>query len=463
MVSLNFKISNHLKIINIILLKIKKKWDKITFHSGFIKYITNTGWLFVGQILKMILAFVASAAIARHMGPEEFGLYNYVIAAISLIIPFANLGIQNVAKRDMISHPENKNAILGTCFTLNTISGTLLYCILLIYVLFISNNPTGGVALYIYLGSGLALIGFDHIDSWFQAQTRAKLSVKASLAVILLSTALKFIAIYQDRGIITFAAITCVELLVLTGIRIWIYLQEYGSIFHWNFNSKIAQSLIKECWPIFLTGIAVTIDVRIDQVMLGNMLDNSALGIYSAATKISGMWYFIPMLLCSSLYPAIVNARKADHKLYLYRLTKLGGFLAMISYLIIIFTCLFSDQIIKTIYGDAYSESSNILVIHTLTIAPIFIGAVIIQYINTEKKHNFMLLVSCIGAFTNFIFNVLLIPKFGAIGAAYANLISKGPLFYILLATIPSMREAFMVFTRSMLLGLSLAKISNKN
>ena len=74
-------------------------------------------------------------------------------------------------------------------------------------------------------------------------------------------------------------------------------------------SGKVARSLLRDSWPLILSGVLVSIYVNIDQVMIKHMIDEQAVGLYAIATRLSTAWYFIPIAITSSMFPAILNAK----------------------------------------------------------------------------------------------------------------------------------------------------------
>ncbi|MFZ2979126.1 MAG: oligosaccharide flippase family protein, partial [Candidatus Magasanikiibacteriota bacterium] len=75
---------------------IKTKFLEIWNHSGFQRYFKNTSWLFFSRIFILVLAFFISAYVARYLGPEEYGILNYIISFVGLFSFIPNLGMNNI-------------------------------------------------------------------------------------------------------------------------------------------------------------------------------------------------------------------------------------------------------------------------------------------------------------------------------------------------------------------------------
>ena len=220
------------KIKSLIQLKLK--------HAGFQKYLKNTSWLFGGQMLRMVLGLFVSVAVARYLGPEDFGLYNYILSVVALVGVLGQLGLKNIAKRELVQNPERKDEILGTCFVLNAAAGISLYVLLL---LGLTLNGAGEaperLGLYTLLGASLLLLPAQNIETWFQAQVRAKLSVVASMITLLVFAALKIAAIALGLPLLGFAYIHT-RGHHLGAIKWYFYHRHYGSVFLVHFHAIVS-------------------------------------------------------------------------------------------------------------------------------------------------------------------------------------------------------------------------------
>ena len=131
-----------------------------------------------------------------------------------------------------------------------------------------------------------------------------------------------------------------------------IYQLKNTDISNWKFNINISKTLLADSWPLMLSGIAVMLYMRIDQIMIKEMLGAEAVGNYSAAVKISEIWYFIPVVINSSLFPAILDAKKKNHRFYYKRLQQLFNMLVWTAVLIAIPISFFSEIIIGLLFGN---------------------------------------------------------------------------------------------------------------
>ena len=187
----------------------------------------------------------------------------------------------------------------------------------------------------------------------------------------------------------------------------------------------LAKKLLVRSWPLILSGFMIMIYMRIDQIMLGEMVNDYEVGTYSAALKLSEIWYIIPTIVCNSFFPSIIEAKKLGEATYLKKIQNLFDILFFISFGIAVIVGIFSDNIINILYGDQYKDAAIILSIHIWTAVFVFLGVGSSNFFIIENLQIKTFTRTALGAVINIVLNLVLIPKFFAIGAAVATLISQ--------------------------------------
>ena len=400
--------------------KAKKLYQDARNNAGFKKYFKNTSWLLGGQIFRMILGLLVSVAVARYLGPENFGLFNYVISIITLIGAVSQLGLQELAKREMVESPQKRNEIIGTCFVLNLFAGVISYSLML-WIVFMKSDNRVVIGLFALLGSQLLISSLNYVEVWFQSQIRSDLSVFASSITLATFAVLKIIAIMEGVGLIAFGYIFLLESLTLCSLQVYFYNKHFGSIFQWRLRCNKVRSFLKQSWPLTVSSLAVAIYMKIDQVMLGD----KAVGQYSVAVQISMVCYFIPTILAKSLFPAILNARCKNKELYYRRLQHYFDLNVGIAYTIAILLSSTAPWLVILLFGKTYEASWPILAIHSWSCLFVFLGVARGQYLTAEKLFKFSMTCTVTSAIVNIILNYLLIPNFAGSGAAVATLLSQ--------------------------------------
>jgi len=191
--------------------------------------------------------------------------------------------------------------------------------------------------------------------------------------------------------------------------------------------------------------------MKIDQVMLGQMIGDSEVGVYSAAVRISEIWYFIPGAIVSSVAPAIYAAKEKSESLYYQRIGQLLSLMTCISLAIALPMSFLSDKIIMVMFGSRYAEAGAILAVHIWTSLFVFMGLATSPWFIAEGLNHVSLGKTLFGAILNIILNLFLIPKYAGLGAAIATIISQAAAAFVCNAFDPRTQKIFKIQVRSLI------------
>lgn len=363
--------------------------------------------------------------VARYLGPEQFGLFSFASAFVGMFGAVAGLGLQSIVVRDVVRDPSCKEETLGTAAVLQLLGGSLAYGLVLGCIFWLRPDDTLAKFLVAILGSIMLFRFSDVALYWFESQVLSKYIVWVQNSCFLISAVIKVGLILSHAPLLAFAWATAAEALFVAVLIILMLGLRGPQLQQLRFSLLRAKTLLADSWPLLLSGLAIAFYMKIDQIMLGQMLGDGAVGVYSAAVRVSEVWYFIPSILTASVLPTIVRLRKANNIIYIEQLQNISTFLVWLAILLAICMTFVSDKVIFILFGSAYIESSSILMIHIWTSIFVFmgIGAGIFFTVNNFGKKFFHRTV--LGGMINIILNYLFIPVYGPSGAAIATLISQ--------------------------------------
>ena len=191
--------------------------------------------------------------------------------------------------------------------------------------------------------------------------------------------------------------------------------------------------------------------MRIDQIMINTMLGAREVGLYSAALRLSEVWYFFPMIISNSLFPALVNAKEKNVELYNSRLKYLYAGMTWVSIIIAVIMTVISPWLIDFLFGTEYVDAIPVLRIHIWSGIFVFIGVAGSKWLVNEGLQKYFSIFTAVGAVVNFILNYFFIPKFGIAGAAIATLVAQFFASYALHILFDKTRPNFWRMTTSFL------------
>ncbi|HUI44936.1 MAG TPA: flippase [Nitrospirota bacterium] len=385
------------------------------------KTISNAGWLLADNIIRLGFGLIVVIWLARYLGPDQFGLLSFAAAFVLLFSPLSTWGLDGIVVRNILLKPEATNETLGTTFALKLLGGFLATGLSLaaIYVL----HPDDSLKQWLIGITAAATVfqALDAVDFWFQSQIQSKYTVFAKNASFLVVVLVKIILIVIKAPLLAFAWAGLIEtFLGSIGLAI-AYKATGNSLAVWHASFVMAKRLLQDSWPLILSGIVGMIYLRIDQVMLGEMVSNEEVGIYSAAVRVAEAWYFVPMAVFSSVYPSVVEAKTMSDDLFYERLQRLYKFMAFIGYAVAVPASLLSGFLINILYGARYHRAGAMLAV--LVWAGLFVSIGVarssfLMSMNWTKLHFMTVLM---GSLLNVVLNLALIPLYGGMGASIAS------------------------------------------
>lgn len=397
---------------------------RLAHRPNLLKILENIGWLFFDKILRLGIGLGISIWLARYLGPERFGLLNFALAMATFFSALAVMGLRNIVVRDIVRHPDDAGTILGSAILLQTIGGITAYGLLIgtIYLL----RPDAIHAQLVVAIVGLMLIfKVGEVPKyWFEAQVQSKYAVFAENSMYLLSAGVKVTLILYEAPLIAIACAFTLDFMMIA-IGLFVMLAWKGiKIGNVGIHYQTTFDLLKNSWPLIFSSLAIMIYMKLDQLMLGQMVGDRAVGIYSAAVKVSEAWYFIAIAVCASVFPAILKARSINESLYYSRLQHLYDGMVALALLVAIPMTFLSSWLTYHLYGDQFISSGPVLAIHIWASIFVFLGVASGKWFIAENKQILTFYKTAAGAVSNILLNYFLIPILGGIGAALATILS---------------------------------------
>jgi O-antigen/teichoic acid export membrane protein len=389
------------------------------------KIFENSGWLLGDKLSKLFPGIIVMALIARHLGPEQFGIWSYALALTTIVGNLSILGTDRTVVKELVNNPDRQPAIVATMIMLRLAASALAVAICVVFILAVKGNNK--VFLYCTILSGVLIMlqSFDIFDYFYQARDDVKRSIIPKVSVFVVFCAIKVVAIYLDLGLTAFLWISVFELLftyliITIGYR-W-YMQQKHIFREMDFG--MARALLAESWPLISSNLVVVLFVKVDLLLLDYLGNTVQLGEYVVAARISELWYALPAVVSTAILPSLLHKKNTDTAAYLRALEKWLRLCFYASMLISIAVSLLAPLIITVLYSNQYAHSVSILTIHIWASIPVFLCSVIVNYLVIEGQYKVTLLGNLAGLVVNVGLNIILIPLYGGVGSATATVIS---------------------------------------
>jgi O-antigen/teichoic acid export membrane protein len=427
--------------------------------QAFEKYFKNTGWLMMARVGGLVIKVViTNFALSNYLGPARFGILNYPMAIVTFFMAAAALGLDGFITRELLNHPEKQKTLLGTAFWLRLASGfATLPLVCIAYALIDQHKHLDTPFSYVFIVAFVSVIqSVNIIDSFFQSKVQGNYIMYVQVIGNIVSALIKLTFIILKLSLIWFVYSLVFDALLIAAGYIIFYGQIHNRITSWKYDGKLAQYLLAHSWPLAFSVVLVSIYMKIDQVMIASYLNSKELGIYSTVASLSESWYFIPVAIVTSVFPAIMHARKADPVRYQVRLQNMYDLMVVISLSIAIIMSFGSSIIYHMVYRPAFWPGSTVLAVHVWAGIFVFLGSASGQYLIAEGYTKISMIRTGVGAIVNIVLNIYLLPRYGILGAAYATLAAYFvATFFIVL--IPKTREQGLLMFKSLFL-ISLAQ-----
>jgi O-antigen/teichoic acid export membrane protein len=413
------------------------------------RYLTNTTWLMAEKIVRMAVSLLVGVYVARYLGPAQFGMLSYAVSLVALFSPIAGLGLEEIVVRRLVENPDGREMILGAAFLLRILGSLVLLGMLgaVVYGASLGNNAG---SLVMIIAGGILFQCFHVIDCYFQSRVLARMTSATYLGAMVIASVLKVLLVLGNAPLIWFAVAYSLENLFAAVFFVFMYSRSKADILAWRFEMPAAFALLKESWPMAFSGVVVMVYMRVDQVMIKAMINAEAVGQYAAAVQLSEAWYFIPVAINTSLFPAILNARRASQEVYYARLQKLYDSMVWLAVGLALPISLFAKEIVSLLFGGNYAPSGAVLQVHIWTGVFVFLGVASGKWYIAEDLARHSFFRALCGALLNVLLNLLLIPGYGILGAAIATLAAQFGAAYLYDATNRRTRVCFKMKTKSL-------------
>lgn len=391
------------------------------------KYFKNTSWLFGEKILRMVVGLFVGIWVARYLGPEQFGLFSYAQSFVGLFTAIATLGLDGIVVRELVKDESRRDELIGTAFWLKLMGAFGVLFILAMAVNFTSNDSYTNTLVFI-IASATIFQSFNVVDMYFQSKVMGKYIVYANVISLLLSSIVKVVLILNHASLMAFAWTIVFDNVILALGFIYYYIkishheEERHFLRSLTFNKVTAKKLLKDSWPLIFAGIASMINMRVDQIMLGNMTNFEVVGNYAVAVRIAELWLILPTLIGQSVFPAIISAHKHSLELYRKRIFDTIKYMSLFAVPFAILVSLLAEHIVWLLYGEKFEDAGLYLSLYIWTGLPYIVFFVINQVIVIENLLKWNLYVTIVIIVMNLTLNSIFIPIYQAMGALYVTL-----------------------------------------
>lgn len=436
--------------------------DKLNLSDTKKKVVRNLLWAVTGKVVTLLGSLLVGIFVARYLGPEQYGLMNYVVSYVALFQVFASFGLDNIEIREEAkckgtgehgrTPSMEANTILGTAFGLKLIFAAVTM-VLVIATAWIFEADTFTKWMITLYSLSMIMQTFSVIRNYFTSIVWNEYIVKTEISRTLIGAGIKVALLLLHAPLVWFIAATLFDTVLIAAGYLLSYRKKIASPRLWMFDKARAKYLIKEAFPLLLSGAAVVIYQRIDQVMIGNMIDKEAVGYYAVANSFIGILGFIPTIMSQTITPILVQLFANNKAVYRQKAQLFMNATIWICILMCVAICILAYPLIRLTFGIQYLAAVPILQIAVYREVFLAQAQVTGSLILSEQIQKLVALRNLIGCIICICLNILIIPRWGVIGAAVVSIITALFTGYISHLIIPTYRHIFMMQCHCFLLG----------
>ena len=378
----------------------------------------NLSWLFGEKVIITLFGLFISISLARYFTPESYGEYSYILSILSLFSIFSTMGIDDLLVRNIIKNNQT-GVLLSTSFWIRFFGSTLSFILIGLFSYFSDDHDV--FLLVLIVAISYFLKPFDVVEAYLKSLEKQHLIAKNIIVSTLFYAICVFIGIYFKLSL-KFFILTIVIQAIFKSIYYIVLIKNQFALS--IFKKSTAKNLINEGWIVLMVSSVSLLNMKLDQVFISKMVGNEDLANYSIAAKISDAWFLLPTVLSALLFPSMINLYDENPIKFRNFLINITLIMLSIAVPYLIFINFFSEEIVQIIFGSKYDSAHRYLDIYMWSGLPyfVFFAFNMAYYILNITK--FLLRIAIFSLCLNTGLNLILITKYGAIGAAYATLIT---------------------------------------
>jgi len=390
------------------------------------KVALNLYWATIGKVVNMLGALFVGILVARYLGPEQYGLMNYIISYVAIFSILSNFGLDNIEIRELAKNIDDKdkvNSILGTCLRIRLLFAFIAFILVCITVYMFETSMSTSILIMVYASSMFVTI-FNVIRNYFTSIVQNEYVVKTEISRTLIGAVIKIVLLWFKAPLSLFIVASLFDFYLVAGGYIVSYHEKVGKLKKWKYDRSIVPFMLKESFPLLLSGAAVIIYQRIDQVMIKNMIDAKSVGYFATAGKFVGLILFIPTVIAQTITPLLVRAKENNIEDYKIKRQQFVSVMVWLSIVISVIVSVLSYWLLLYTYGVKYLPAVPVLQIMAFKTVGMALSSSAGQLIIIDRIQKWAVIRNIIGCIVCIGFNYILIPHYGIIGSAWVTIIS---------------------------------------
>lgn len=405
---------------------------------NYTKVINNAKWIVICKIIQSVLQLIVGMLTARFLGPSNYGLIKYAASVVAFALPLMKLGFNATLVHELVEDPQKEGEIIGTSMLMNLASGFVCIGGVTLFSHLMNPGEYETVLVCVLYSISLVFAALEMIQYWFQYMLKSKQSSLVMLVAYGVVTVYKIYLLVTSKSVYWFALSNSVEYAVIAVLLIVIYFRSGGRI---SFSFSRGKKMFSKSKHYILASLMLVVLQNTDHIMLTGISGTEENGFYSAAITCAYIVEFVYLAIVDSFRPVILENKKENSPEFELNVSRIYGVTTYLAIAQSIVFTIFAKPIICLLYGNEYTASVTVLQILIWFFAFSIMGTVRNVWILAEQKQKYLWIINLSGALFNIVLNAVLIPGWGACGAAFASLMTQFLMNFVLGFIMKPIRE----------------------
>lgn len=416
------------------------------------RIIRNVGWSLAAKVTSLVGSLLVGIFVARYLGPDQYGLMNYVVSFNHLFLIIATFGFDNIEIREEAKNEGERDRILGTVFQMR-MALSLITIMAICCVSCINETDRETFILIVVYSISVVMSPFDVIRNYFTSLVQNEYIAKVGMFRTAFSCLLKVVLLCIHAHLFLFVCSLVVDAMVLAQGYCYVYQRRQGRLRDWRFDRKWAKYILCQSFPLMLSGAAATVFLQIDQIMIGNMIDKGNVGYFSVASRFVEVMLYVPTVLIQTVCPLLVVAKKENISEYREKAQQFLNITLWICVIMSVIVSLLSYYIVRLTFGLQYYNSIAVLQVLAYKTVAVALNTVSGQILIIDEMQKLFVVRSLCGCVACVTLNYIVIPQYGIIGVAWVAIAAQLVSGFLIHAVIPQYRYVFRMQLRAVALG----------
>jgi Membrane protein involved in the export of O-antigen and teichoic acid len=383
----------------------------------------NFSWLFVDRLGRLGIGIVVSVMVARQLGPRDFGLLSFALSLTAICAGFAGLGLDDVLIRDFSADRKGSRGLLSKAMRLRLVGSAAGYSAAVAGAVWLQPESPDVWSVVAICAASLFFGPGELVEAWFQAAMNVRPVVGVRQIAFWTATGCRLWLLWQGATLKMLAMTYVVEAGVvgvglITAFRLRSEDPEAANLH--RRESAPWLRLIREGAPLMASGVLVLCAMQADRLLLARLSGDTAVGIYAAGVRFSEVFQIIPVALGAVVLPNLTALKGRDEREYWRRARQIFWLAGLAGAAIALPVSVTAALFIPRIFGADYADSAGVLAVHVWTLGFIFMVSLRSRFFLIAAATRWVLVLSVLTAGLNLAGNFLLVPRFGATGAAWS-------------------------------------------